>query len=46
MQYRNFNYFPGVEILWKDTVSAEFRAVLPDTRRKLCLRKLGENLVF
>ena len=33
VKYRNFTEFPGTEILWKGTVSAEFRATL----RKLCL---------
>ena len=26
VKYRNFTHFLGVEILWKGTVSAEFRA--------------------
>ena len=34
---RNFTLFPGVEILWKDTVFAWFRAIRP----KLC-----RNCVF
>ena len=29
---RNYTQFPGVEILWKGTVSAKFRAIHP----KLC----------
>ena len=32
-KYRNFTLFPGAEILWKDTVSAEYWANLP----KLCV---------
>ena len=48
----NFTEFPGVEILWKGTVSAKFRAIHP----KLCGNcafpqnfhtwKLGEIAVF
>ena len=52
IKYRNFAKFPGEEILWKGTVSAEFRANHP----KLCgncsfpqnfhTRKFGEISVF
>ena len=52
MKYRNFTKFPGKEILWKGTVSAEFPAI----RLKLCrdcvflqnfyTSKLGEITVF
>ena len=51
-KYHNFTWFPGVEILRKDTVSAKFQTI----RRKLCrncafpqnfyTRKSGEILVF
>ena len=51
-KYRNFTWFPGVEILQKGTVSAQFRAIRP----KLCgncafpqnfhTRKSGEITVF
>ena len=51
-KYRNLTLFPGIEILCKRTVSAEFRAIRP----KLCgnctfaqnfhTNKLGEILVF
>ena len=50
--YRNFTEFPGVEILRKGTVSAEFWVILP----KLCgnfafpqnfhIRKIGEITAF
>ena len=49
---RNLTWFPGVEILWKGTVSAYFRTI----RSKLCrncaflqnfrTRKLGEITIF
>ena len=31
--FRNFTLFPGVEILWKGTISGD----LPKTMQKLCL---------
>ena len=52
VKYRNITLFAGAEILWKGTVSVQFRAICP----KLCgncafpqnfnPRKLGEILVF
>ena len=52
VKYRNFTLYPGVEILWKRTVSTEFRVIRP----KLCKncvfpkhfekRKLGKVVVF
>ena len=52
VKYRNFIYFHGVEILWKDTVSGDS----PETMRKLCgncafpqnlhTMKLGKITVF
>ena len=52
VKYRNFNYFPRVEMLWKGTVSAKFQAIHP----KLCgnysftqsfnTKKLGEIKKF
>ena len=45
-KYHNFAWFTGVEILWKGTVLAWFRAI----RQKLCescrTRKSGEITVF
>ena len=35
LKYRYFTSFPGVEILWKGTVSAEFRLVTCDTKLRL-----------
>ena len=53
VKYCHFTWFPGVEILWKGTVSAKFQAII---RPKLCgncafphhfhTRKLGEITVF
>ena len=33
-KYRSFTLFPGVEILRKDTVSAEFRAKFPHSEMR------------
>ena len=52
IKYRNFNKFPGVEILWKGIVSAEFRANRPKLYgncvfpQNLYNRKLGKITVF
>ena len=51
-KYRNFTLFPGVEISWKHTVSAEFRAIRPKLCRNSAFpqnfhtRKLGEITGF
>ena len=52
IKYRNFTSFPGVKILWKYTVTAEFR----ENHSKHCesctiqqdfhTMKFGENLAF
>ena len=48
MKYYNFTLFPGVEILLKRTVFAEFRANRPETAfpQNFHTRKLGGILVF
>ena len=52
VKYLNFTQFPGVEILQKGTVSAEFRANHPKLCRNCAFphnsytRKLGEISVF
>ena len=52
VKYRNFTQFPGVEILWKGTVSEWFRANHPKLCRNCAFpqnfhtRKLGEITVF
>ena len=52
VKYRNFTYFPGVKILWEDTVSAEFRANRPKLYGNCAFlqdfhtSKLGEILLF
>ena len=52
LKYRTFTKFPGVEILWKRTVSAEFPKICPKFCRSSAFpqnfhtRKLGEILVI
>ena len=52
VNYGNFTLFPGVEILWKQTVSRERRVICPKLCGKCTLaqnfnpRKLGEISVF
>ena len=41
-KYQNFNWFPAVEILWKRTVSAEFRPM----RLKLCRNYAFLNFII
>ena len=50
--YHNFTKFPGMETLWKNTVSAKFRANCPKLCRNCAFpqnfhtKKLGEIMVL
>ena len=51
-KYCNFISFPGTEILWKGTVSAQFQAICPKLFRNCAFlqnvhtKKLGKNTAF